>query len=96
MAAATIGQFVGFTFACAGVAYIWIGILWAIQVYRRWPRFTYWSAAALAGLLGGTTAAASPDSAGIYLVGSILVVAFVLTRGVRSDRKRRAASAVSL
>ena len=92
MNAATIGEFIGFSLACAGVAYIWLGLLWAVRVYKRWPRFSYWSAAGLAAFLGAVTAFATPDSFVSYLVGTALVVGFVLFRGIQTDRKRSKAT----
>lgn len=95
MNAAVIGQLVGFTLACAGVAYIWLGLLAVLRVLKRWPRASTWSAAGVAALLGLITAAGTPDSVLVYLIGTALAVAFVLYRGLRGLPTHIAESAKS-
>jgi len=82
MESAVIGYLLGGFLATAGVSYIWIGILMAAGVRKRWPRFTYWSAACLAWLLGHATYIGGGEIAS--LVSSAAAAAFVIYRA-RAD-----------
>lgn len=78
--AASIGYFVGVMFAAAGVGYIWLGILWLVRVYKRWPRGSVWSAAVLAGLVGALTASGGNEPI-LTLLATAAAVGFILWRG---------------
>lgn len=87
--AVLIGEFFGALLALGGVAYIWLGVLWAIRVYKRWPRFSYWSAAAVAALVGAATAVGS-DRPLLYVIATIAVCAFIVIRERRALTRRAA------
>lgn len=78
MTSGQIGYLVGAFLACGGAAYILLGFLWIIRVYKRWPRFSGWIAVAFAALLGVMTYGAAQDS--IALVGSFGAAAFIVWR----------------
>jgi hypothetical protein len=90
--AALIGEFFGALLALGGVAYIWLGTLSAMRVYKRWPRFSYWSAAAVAALVGAATAASSGDPV-LYAVVTVAVCAFIVIRERRALTRRPVSSA---
>ena len=79
---ALIGYFFGIFFAAAGIGYLWLGLLWAIQVRKHWPRAAYGSAAAVAGLIGVITAfsAGTTATAVLATLGTLAAVAFIVWR----------------
>lgn len=79
MSTAAIGELVGAFLALGGFAYIWLGLLWATRVYKRWPRHSYWSAIGLALMVGSATARASDQSL-LYAIATIAVCAVLLFR----------------
>lgn len=52
MNTAQFGSLVAMTASCFVVGYGWLALLWVAGVRRRWPRFTYGSAAVVAFLFG--------------------------------------------
>lgn len=79
------GEFFGALLALGGVAYIWLGALWVMRVYKRWPRFSYWSAAAAAALVGAVTAVNSGQPI-LYAIVTIAVCVFIVIRERRALR----------
>lgn len=86
--AALAGQFAGALLALGGIAYLWLGLLWAVSVYKRWPRFSYWSAAAVAALVGLTTGVSSGQPM-LYAITAILACAFIVIRERRALARRK-------
>ncbi len=78
MTAGQIGYLVGAFLACGGAAYILLGILYVVRVYKRWPRFSGWVAAAFAVLLAVVTYSAGEDV--LSLVGGLGAAVFVVWR----------------
>ena len=85
MGAAQFGQFVGVFFAAGGIGFIWLGFLWLIRVYKRWPRASYWSAAFVTALIGLATAV-NGDFA-LTMTASLLASAYIVWRGLQIDKK---------
>lgn len=82
MTPALIGHFLGFTLALGGFAYIFLGLLWAIRVYKRWPRACAWLSIAIACLVGMVTVTNTDNTAEAVsgLLGVAVIVAFISWR----------------
>lgn len=88
MGAAQVGQFIGVFLAAGGVGFIWLGFLWSIRVYKRWPKSSYWSAAVVTALIGLFTAL-NGDFV-LTLTASLLASAYIVWRGLNIDKKKAA------
>lgn len=87
--ASLLGQAAGAFLALGGIAYIWLGILWALRIQKRWPRLSYWSAAALEALLGIATAQSTGEHV-LYGLVTVAACAFVITREHKALIRRNA------
>lgn len=76
---AMVGYFAGMFLALGGCAYIWLGLLSALRIRKRWPRASALSAAAIAGALGLATASSGTDPS-ITVIATVGVVVLVLWR----------------
>lgn len=90
--AALLGEVVAAFLALCAIAYIWLGLMWLVRVYKRWPRFSYWSATVVAILVGATTAATSGQPI-LYLAVTAAACAFIIVRERRAIARRQAAAA---
>lgn len=82
MSASELGYAVGAFLATGGVGYIFLSFLWAIRVYKRWPRGST-AATCLFVLLVGlfTAAAATGSEVWIMSAATIAAAAFIAWRG---------------
>lgn len=82
MTAAEMGYAVGMFLAAGGFGYIFLGFLWAIRVYKRWPRGSTVAASLFVLLVGFFTAAAANGSeVWIASVATVAAAAFIVWRG---------------
>jgi hypothetical protein len=78
--ASSIGYVLGVFLASAGIGYLWLGLLWAVRVRKRWPRQSHWSAVAVTALIG-VLAAASEQHSALALLGAAAAVGYMVWRG---------------
>lgn len=82
MTPAEMGYAVGMFLAAGGLGYIFLGFLWAIRVYKRWPRGSTIAASVFVLLVGFVTAAAATGSeVWIASVATVAAAAFIVWRG---------------
>lgn len=82
MTAADMGYAAGFFLAAGGAGYIFLGFLWAIRVYKRWPRGSTIAASLFVLLVGAVTAmAASESEFWIAVVATLAAAGFIVWRG---------------
>lgn len=89
MGAAQVGQFIGVFFAAGGIGFMWLGFLWLIRVYKRWPRASYRSAALMTAFVGLVTAM-NGDFA-INMTASLLASGYIVWRGLKVDKAKKEA-----
>lgn len=79
---ADIGYGVGMFLAAGGVGYIFLGLLWALRLYKRWPRACVMASSGFVLLVGFVTAMAASGSE-VWIAGAatIAAAAFVAWRG---------------
>lgn len=85
--AVLIGEFMGAFAACVGLAYLWVGLLWLARAKKRWPSFTYWSAAIFSLVLALITALmqATAAQSAVYVAAGLAAAGLVLWRGKKSQ-----------
>lgn len=82
MTPAEIGYALGMFLAAGGAGYIFLGFLWAIRVYKRWPRASVAAASGFVLLVGLVTAmAASESEVWIAAVATVAAASFIAWRG---------------
>lgn len=86
MNAAIIGMFVGALAVTVGVGYIALAILWALRIYKKFPKSSVLIAGAFM-LLVGLFTAVSSDAVEVYVVSTVIATAFVVWRGLRNSEK---------
>lgn len=79
MSAGQAGYLLGVFLAAGGAGYIWLAILMGVRVYKRWPRFSVWSAVVVVLFIGGVTAMAGSDE-GLTALGTVAAAAFIIWR----------------
>lgn len=86
MGAAQFGEFIGVFFAAGGIGFIWLGFLWLIRVYKRWPKGSYISAAFVAALIGLATALNGDFI--LTMTASLLASGYIVWRGLLIAKKK--------
>lgn len=83
MAAGMFGYAIGALLATGGAGYLLLGLLWALRIYKRWPRGSYVAASIFAIFLGVTTAsvAGSTEQVVVTMAASLCAAAFLAWRG---------------
>lgn len=83
MNAALAGYAIGMFLAAGGAGYIFLGLLWALRIYKRWPRGSYMAATGLVLLLGAATAMGATDPTEMYvaLISASAAAVYVAWRG---------------
>lgn len=83
MTAAQLGYAFGVFFAAGGAGYILLAILWALRVYKRWPRGCYVAACLLVIVLGLSAASVSnsTNEVVITMIACLAAAGFMAWRG---------------